>query len=112
MGWTLDDCQSKSETAIAQRWDPRDEAQRRNVAGCASFALRSRGINVILQPLANGAIARRIFRLPIAVFHHFFVLLSERFTIIQFFLPEAYLIGAPLALLARVRASDRSLVLA
>jgi glycosyltransferase involved in cell wall biosynthesis len=65
--------------------------------------LRSAGINVILPPLAKGAIAARVFRLPVVILHLLFVLLRGRFTIVHFFLPEAYLIGAPLALLARIR---------
>jgi glycosyltransferase involved in cell wall biosynthesis len=43
--------------------------------------------------------------------HLCFLLLKERFTIVQLFLPEAYLLGAPLALLTGVRlriASRRS----
>jgi glycosyltransferase involved in cell wall biosynthesis len=65
--------------------------------------LASSGINVILPPLAKGSGAGRIFRLPIVILHLLSVLFGGRYAIIHFFLPEAYLVGAPLALLARIR---------
>jgi glycosyltransferase involved in cell wall biosynthesis len=71
--------------------------------GHLAGALRAGGVNVILPPLAKGATARRMFRFPVVMLHLLFVLLRGRFAIVHFFLPEAYLVGAPLALLARIR---------
>jgi glycosyltransferase involved in cell wall biosynthesis len=62
------------------------------------------GVRVIPAPNLCGISAiGRIFRLPITALHLLGVLLKERFAVVHFFLPEAYLVGAPLALLAGVK---------
>jgi glycosyltransferase involved in cell wall biosynthesis len=70
--------------------------------------LRRDGISVIVPPrpvrsrpgtLPGG----RAVRLPLAVFHLMRVLLKGRFAIVHFFLPEAYIVGAPLAFLVRAQ---------
>jgi glycosyltransferase involved in cell wall biosynthesis len=49
----------------------------------------------------NGVL--KTLRLPLAALHLFGVLLKRRFAIVHCFLPEAYLVGAPLAFLLRTR---------
>ena len=61
------------------------------------------GVNVVVPPIehvANRASWRRSVRLVVAMVHLFSVLVRRRPAIVHFFLPEAYLIGAPLAILA------------
>jgi len=64
------------------------------------------GVRVILPPLARpeGSMAwlRRLFALALAVPHLFGVMLTRRPAVVHFLLPEAYLVGAPLAVLARI----------
>jgi glycosyltransferase involved in cell wall biosynthesis len=60
--------------------------------------LRRDGIRVIVAPRP---VRGRALRLPLAAFHLLRVLLKGRFAIVHFFLPEAYIIGAPLAFLVR-----------
>jgi glycosyltransferase involved in cell wall biosynthesis len=76
--------------------------------GAFAEVLRRDGIRVMVPPrpvrsrldaLAGG----RAFRLPLAAFHLLRVLLKGRFAIVHFFLPEAYIVGAPLAFLVRRR---------
>ena len=68
--------------------------------------LRRGGVKVMVPPSAgrdrpNGVF--KILRLPLAALHLFGVLLKGRFAIVHCFLPEAYLVGAPLAFLLRTR---------
>src|SRR5438045_2025466 len=62
------------------------------------------GVTVIHAPdLCGTSAIGRVFRLPITALHLLSVLLKQRFAIVHFFLPEAYLVGAPLALLAGIK---------
>jgi glycosyltransferase involved in cell wall biosynthesis len=63
------------------------------------------GVRVIPAPsrLCGISVRGGIIRLPITALHLLSVLLKERFAIVHFFLPEAYLVGAPLALLAGIK---------
>jgi glycosyltransferase involved in cell wall biosynthesis len=61
------------------------------------------GVRVIPAPNCGISAIGRIFRLPVTALHLLSVLLKERFAIVHFFLPEAYLVGAPLALLAGIK---------
>jgi glycosyltransferase involved in cell wall biosynthesis len=68
--------------------------------------LRRGGVKVMVPPsaaryLPNGV--AKMLRLPLAALHLFGLLLKRRFTIVHCFLPEAYLVGAPLAFLLRTR---------
>jgi glycosyltransferase involved in cell wall biosynthesis len=67
--------------------------------------LRVGGVRVISAPPSIGRVSAigRMFRLPMTALHLLSVLISGRFTVVHFFLPEAYLIGAPLALLAGIK---------
>lgn len=64
------------------------------------------GVTVILPPLerprAGASSLKRIFALGLAVPHLLFVMLKRRPAIVHFMLPEAYLVGAPIARLARI----------
>jgi glycosyltransferase involved in cell wall biosynthesis len=64
------------------------------------------GIPVVLPPIARPnrplSLPDRIFRLGVAAGHLLTVMLRRRPTIVHFFLPQAYLTGAPLAVLARI----------
>jgi glycosyltransferase involved in cell wall biosynthesis len=71
--------------------------------GPIAALLRSKGIRVILPPRGKGALARRIFRFPATMLHLLLLLSRERFAIVHCFLPEAYLVGAPIAWLTRIR---------
>jgi glycosyltransferase involved in cell wall biosynthesis len=76
--------------------------------GPCAEALRRDGISVIVPPrLARSGLGAslggRAFRLPFAAFHLLRVLRKRRFAIVHFFLPEAYIVGAPLAALVRTR---------
>ncbi len=71
--------------------------------GPVAATLRSKGVTVILPPLVTGVLARRVFRAPATMLHLFLLLLRERFTIVHCFLPEAYLVGVPIAVLTRIR---------
>lgn len=95
------------------------------LVGVASALLR-RGWRVMVFSLASGPLAReletngvplilargqlgsrrgfspqRLMRLAFAAGHLFGIMLSRRPEIVHFFLPETYLLGAPLAILAR-----------
>jgi len=70
--------------------------------------LRRDRISVIVPPRSGRRglgilLGGRAFRLPLAVFHLFRVLWTGQFAIVHFFLPEAYITGAPLAYLLRTR---------
>jgi glycosyltransferase involved in cell wall biosynthesis len=71
-------------------------------SGDGQFAevLRRSGVHVIVPWRKLG---RGLLRLPVAAVHLFGVLLKRRFAIVHCFLPGAYLVGAPLALLVRTR---------
>jgi glycosyltransferase involved in cell wall biosynthesis len=60
----------------------------------------------VIVPEQNSARSRylvaRVARLGFAAVYLFWTLLRRRPAIVHFFLPEAYLVGAPLALLARI----------
>lgn len=64
------------------------------------------GVRVLLPPLArpegSKAWLRRLFALALAVPHLFFVMLRRRPAVVHFLLPEAYLVGATLSVLARI----------
>jgi glycosyltransferase involved in cell wall biosynthesis len=66
--------------------------------------LRAGGVNVILPPLERRgrSVLMSIFRLAMTGIHLFVTLLRRRPAIAHFFLPEAYLFGAPLALAAGI----------
>lgn len=66
------------------------------------------GVTVILPPRfarypLGFSFGTRFLRLPVTALDLLVVLLCQRFSIIHFFLPEAYLVGAPVALLARIK---------
>jgi glycosyltransferase involved in cell wall biosynthesis len=68
-------------------------------------ALQAGGVNVILPPLerrGQRSVRMSIFRLATTGIHLFAILLRRRPAIAHFFLPEAYLFGAPLALVASI----------
>ena len=70
--------------------------------------LRRDGISVTVPPRSGRRglgilLGGRAFRLPLAAFHLFRVLRTGQFAIVHFFLPEAYITGAPLAYLLRTR---------
>jgi hypothetical protein len=76
--------------------------------GLFAEVLRRDGINVIIPPRPaqrwlGTLLSGRAFRLPLAVFHLLRVLAKGQFAIVHFFLPEAYILGAPLAYLLRTR---------
>jgi len=63
-------------------------------------------VKVFLPPLKSAddspSALTGVFRLTVATFHLLFVLLKEKPRIVHFFLPAAYLVGAPLAIIAGV----------
>ncbi|WP_233475191.1 MULTISPECIES: glycosyltransferase [Bradyrhizobium] len=63
---------------------------------------RAAGVKVFAAPSARLPAFRRL-RPALAAVHLMSVLVKERVALIHFFLPEAYLIGAPLALLAGIK---------
>jgi Glycosyltransferase Family 4 len=72
--------------------------------------LRRDGIRVIVPPRParrppGGFFEGRAFRLPLVALRLLRVLLKERFAIVHFFLPEAYIVSAPLACVVRTRAA-------
>jgi glycosyltransferase involved in cell wall biosynthesis/SAM-dependent methyltransferase len=73
--------------------------------GPLSEDLQADGISVILAPgkssRSQASPVQKALRLTICVGHLLSVLIRRRPVIVHFFLPEAYLIGAPLALIAR-----------
>lgn len=71
--------------------------------GPIAALLRSKGVRVILPPAGDGAFVRRAMRLPAMMLHLLLLVSRERFAIVHCFLPEAYLVGAPIAMLARIR---------
>jgi glycosyltransferase involved in cell wall biosynthesis len=75
-------------------------------SGPLQAELERGGVTVILPPLdrpPNGiSWVRRVFALGPAAAHLAFVMLKRRPAIIHFMLPEAYLVGAPLAKMARI----------
>jgi glycosyltransferase involved in cell wall biosynthesis len=68
--------------------------------------LRESGVTVLLPPVERSERSwsriRRLLRLMRASAHLSTVMVRRRPAIVHFFLPSAYLIGAPLALLARI----------
>jgi glycosyltransferase involved in cell wall biosynthesis len=85
--------------------------------GAQANAIRSAGVNVMLAPTplrkpVAGGFLKRVVDLVMVAIDLFAVMRRHRSGIVHFFLPEAYLVGGPLALLARIRiriASRRSL---
>jgi glycosyltransferase involved in cell wall biosynthesis len=75
-------------------------------AGPLRQTLRSKGVPTVVARLnrrkGGSRLIRRVTSLALASAHLFFLLLQYRPTIVHFFLPEAYLVGAPLAALARI----------
>jgi glycosyltransferase involved in cell wall biosynthesis len=74
--------------------------------GAFAEVLRRDGVSVIIAPQPTQSrlgrlLGGRAFRLPLAAFHLLRVLLKGQFAIVHFFLPEAYIVGAPLAFLVR-----------
>jgi glycosyltransferase involved in cell wall biosynthesis len=69
--------------------------------GPLAGSMQAGGIRVILPPqkILRALFGHRIFRLPIVAVHLMWALIKGRFAIVHFFLPEAYLVGAPLALM-------------
>lgn len=69
--------------------------------------LESGGVTVLLPPVDRGTATRSLFirmlRLSLAAAGLLAVLLRRRPRIVHFFLPEAYITGAPLAVLAGLR---------
>jgi glycosyltransferase involved in cell wall biosynthesis len=65
--------------------------------------LRRNGVKVIVPPGSKRYRLRGVLRFPIAAVHLLGLLLRQRYTIVHCFLPEAYLIVAPLAVLLRTR---------
>ena len=74
-------------------------------SGTLQTELERGGVTVILPPLnrsLNGHLLRRVFAFVLAVAHLFFTMLKRRPAIVHFMLPEAYLVGGILALIARL----------
>jgi glycosyltransferase involved in cell wall biosynthesis len=68
-------------------------------------AMQDGGVRVIVPPLRRGALrfpGARSLRMAFVAAHLFSVMIRQRFGIVHFFLPEAYLVGAPAAALARI----------
>jgi glycosyltransferase involved in cell wall biosynthesis len=65
------------------------------------------GARLYFSPIQRGqkpmSLVARVFRLAVAAVHLLFVMMRRRFAIVHFFLPAAYLTGAPLAALARIK---------
>jgi glycosyltransferase involved in cell wall biosynthesis len=76
-------------------------------SGPLQAELESGGVTVILPPFNRSQTGttwlRRIFSLGLAVPHLTFIMLKRRPAIIHFLLPEAYLVGAPIAGLTRIQ---------
>lgn len=74
--------------------------------GALSAAFKDGGVAVVVPPIervgGSRALPSRIFRLLVAAGHLFWTLLRRRPSIVHFFLPAAYLVGAPLTVLAGV----------
>lgn len=74
--------------------------------GRFSSELRARGVAVIVSPLqaewSRFPKMRMFIRRGAIAAHLLKILLKRRPSIVQFFLPEAYLIGTPLAVVARI----------
>jgi glycosyltransferase involved in cell wall biosynthesis len=49
------------------------------------------------------SLSKRVLRIPVVAAHLFSVLWKKNFTIVHFFLPEAYLVGAPLAIFSGIK---------
>lgn len=64
--------------------------------------LREAGVSVVV-PGASALADRRLFRLPIAAARLVGLLVGRRDVIVHCFLPEAYVVAAPLAVLLRTR---------
>jgi glycosyltransferase involved in cell wall biosynthesis len=76
-------------------------------SGPLQAELESGGVTVVLPPMnrshAGTSRLKRIFAFCVAVPHLTFSMLKRRPAIIHFLLPEAYLVGAPIAGLARIQ---------
>jgi glycosyltransferase involved in cell wall biosynthesis len=70
------------------------------VDGPVRAALQQDGIEVVLAPGCGNAATQ--YSVPVAALHLFWFMLRRRPRIVHFFLPAAYLVGAPLAVLAAV----------
>lgn len=68
--------------------------------------MQQNGIEVLLPPVQRGkevkSLPNRLFRLGVAAAHLMLVMLRCRPRIVHFFLPAAYLIGAPLAFITAI----------
>jgi glycosyltransferase involved in cell wall biosynthesis len=76
--------------------------------GPLAESIEASGNTVIRAPFGERGIfgislGERVLRIPAAAAHLLGVLLNENFTIVHFFLPEAYLVGAPLAIFAGIK---------
>jgi glycosyltransferase involved in cell wall biosynthesis len=75
-------------------------------SGPLQTELERGGVTVIFPPLdrppSGNSWVRRIFALGLAAAHLAFTMLKRRPAIIHFMLPEAYLVGAPLAKVVRI----------
>jgi glycosyltransferase involved in cell wall biosynthesis len=71
------------------------------VDGPVRATLQSNGVEVVLAPGGGVATTMRAFT-PITALHLFWVMLRRRPRIVHFFLPGAYLVGAPAAILANI----------
>ena len=60
------------------------------------------GVEPILALSARGSCGGNLAGLPLAIVHLFWLMLRRRPRIVHFFLPQAYLVGAPLAVLAGI----------
>lgn len=76
-------------------------------SGLLRQSLEAQGVEVILPPLerdpASRSLPKRLFRMVVAAAHLAGVMIRTRPAIVHFFLPAPYMLGAPLAVLARCR---------
>jgi glycosyltransferase involved in cell wall biosynthesis len=70
--------------------------------GPVRAALQDAGVEAILASGAKVSHRRNFLGLPLAMIQLFWLMLRRRPHIVHFFLPQAYLLGAPLAVLAGV----------
>lgn len=72
------------------------------IDGPVRAELRRAGVEPILAMGAQRLRGKSLVSLPLAVVHLFWLMLRRRPRIVHFFLPQAYLVGAPLSVLAGV----------
>jgi glycosyltransferase involved in cell wall biosynthesis len=70
------------------------------VDGPVRATLQQNGIEVVLAPGRGNAVTK--YNVPVTALHLFWFMLRRRPRIVHFFLPTAYLVGAPMAVLAAV----------